>query len=139
MPEHFLIEHQGTIVAIHEGLLKVEIKTAPACGSCEAKAGCLLAENGYRYIEVPSKEAAYRIGDIVTVVSRASQGWKAVLWGYGFPFLLVLTVLILAHIILGNELWAGLAACFSLVFYYTGLFLFRDHFKKAFTFTLKSE
>lgn len=138
MSKHFLIEHEGVVAAIQDDHVTVQIEATLACGNCEAKSACMLAEDGYRYIDVPCDEKSYKIGDHVIVVSDSSQRLKAAWWGYGLPVLVLLAVLSAALVILKNELLAGLAACVGLLLYYAGLFLFREHFKKIFTFKIKN-
>ncbi len=139
MSEHSLIEHEGVVVNIQDDHLTVQIEASLACGNCEAKSACMLSDDGYRYLEIPCSTAAYKIGDRVTVVGDSAQRLKAAWWGYGLPVLVLLTVLILSLKVFRNELWAGLAAFLGLFLYYIGLFLFREHFKKIFTFRIKSK
>lgn len=137
MPEHPLIEHEGVVADIQDDHVTVQIETTLACGNCDAKSACMLTEDGYRYINAPSAEKTYKIGDRVIIISDSSQRLKAAWWGYGLPVLVLLAVLSAALVILKNELWAGFAACFGLLLYYAGLFLFRGHFKKTFQFRIK--
>jgi len=133
------IEHQGTIVEINDGFLKVQVEVIPACGSCQARENCIMAEDGYRYIEIVHDGRPHQVGNVVTVVSRQSQSYKAVVWAYLLPCVCLVSALVIAHEIWKNELLAGLAAGVVLIGYYFVLYLFRDRLKREFTFTLKQE
>ena len=139
MPNTTFIEHQGTIVEINDGFLKVQVEVIPACGSCQARENCMMAEDGYRYLEVVPDGQKHEIGDHVTVVSRQSQSYKAVVWAYLLPFICLVSALVIAHELWKNEFLAGVVAGIVLLGYYFLLYLFRDRLKQEFTFTLKQE
>ena len=62
---------------------------------------------------------------------------RAVLFGYFYPFLLLLLALILFTLVGYSELKAGLFALGSLVPYYLTIYLMRDKIGNAFTFKLE--
>jgi sigma-E factor negative regulatory protein RseC len=78
----------------------------------------------------------YSVGQVVTVLGTTSQGAKAVALAFGLPLLILLTVLIVATEITGNELKSALIALLVLVPYYISLFLFRNKIKRVFSFSI---
>ncbi len=88
-------------------------------------------------IEVPVLNSVHSPGQEVTVLFRESEGMKALFWGYLFPFILVLSTLILFYETTGKEALAGLAALGVLIPYYITLYFFRHSLKRVFNFELE--
>jgi sigma-E factor negative regulatory protein RseC len=79
----------------------------------------------------------FSIGDHVEVLMEKSMGTKAVLLGYFFPFVLLLSTLIIALNIIDHEGFAGLISIAVLVPYYAILYLSRDKLKNKFRFRIR--
>lgn len=82
-------------------------------------------------MDIPDEPGKYEVGEEVQLHISQSAGTKAVFYAYVFPFLLVLTCLIIASEYYG-ELMAGLAAVGILIPYFIVLYLFRNKLKKTF-------
>lgn len=131
--------HQGTIKSIFSDRLEISIISQSACVSCQVKGACSVSDTEEKVIDVDRvKGATYRIGDQVTVVMDQSGATKAVLLGYGLPFLVLLFVLVVATMLSGSEGLAGLLAIGSLAPYYLLLWLLRKRIKKSFQFRIQT-
>ncbi len=140
MPNPALIEHEGVIIEVGTDVLKVRIRPASACGSCEARKACPTAEgSSEKIIDVIRGKRPHSIGDKVVIVLEPAQGVRAVFFGYVMPFLLVFFVLLICNLFWKNELVVGILAIVALVPYYAVLYLFREKIKKIFVFRLKDD
>ncbi len=130
------IEHKGCIESIDGNQIRVRFLAISGCASCHAKGVCSAADMQEKVVEVFDQTNQYQIGETVSIALRQSLGFKALLLGYVFPFLLVLFLLILLSIITQNEVISGVGALAVLIPYYTFLYFNKDKVRKQFTFTL---
>ncbi len=137
MPEK-IVNHDGVIKNVTDQVVEVSILTKAACLSCQIKNACSVSDLEEKVIEVQRlPDKVYKQGEKVKIEMKESLGMKALLWGYVFPFLLVIIVLIIIDVSTKKQGLAGLLAIGSLVPYYFILFLLRDKFRKIFTFSIK--
>jgi sigma-E factor negative regulatory protein RseC len=126
----------GVVESVGEKYLKVKIHNDSACSMCYSKGVCTSLGSGDRIIEVENDNRHDIIpGDVVDVQMISSSGWIAVMFGYIFPFVILLGTLL----IVSSYTTEGLAALISLVIlipYYLLLYLFRVKMRKYFKFTL---
>lgn len=122
---------------MNENALVVNIVNESACSSCHAKGACTVADFQEKEIEIENFTKLYSPGQEVTVLFKESQGFTALFFGYVFPFILVLLVLIVASEITHNELASGLLALAILIPYYVSIYFFRHLFKKVFKFEVE--
>ncbi|MDX9882893.1 MAG: SoxR reducing system RseC family protein [Prolixibacteraceae bacterium] len=132
------IRHTGIVQKVSEDRITVGIISESACASCHAKGACTAADTKDKTVEIVRSSGLYHVGQQVVVIGRSSQGFKALFYGYVFPFVLVITTLFTSTSITGNEGVSGILSLSILVPYYFGLFLFRNKLKKAFEFEIKS-
>ncbi len=132
------IAHNGIVKSINGNVAIVEIQVSSACGSCKAASLCGTSESGNRKIEAKfSPEQNLNVGDEVKVTITRIMGTKAVLLGYGLPFV-VIVIGIFVLISLGvSEGIAALCALVLLAGYYFVLYLFREKIKKEFNFSIE--
>lgn len=76
-------------------------------------------------------------GQQVDVVLEGKLGFKAALFVYFFPFVLLMITLTVVYLLTGNEAVAGLSGLGILVPCYLTLSLFKRKFKRTFEFTLQ--
>lgn len=134
-----VIEHRGIIKEVNQYKLKVNLANTSSCAGCHAKAACNVSDVDQKVIEVLKvDEKQYQVGQSVNVSFEESLGFKALLWGYLFPFLLVLSTLFILFSFTSNEAFSGLGALAVLVPYYFGLLLLRKYFSQTFIFRLKN-
>ena len=131
------IEHDGIVQKADEKSVTVRISSASACSGCHAEGSCALTGKEEKIINI---SGTYNVipGDIVTVVMNKSMGYSAVAFGYIFPFLGVIAILIILASLSVPELIAGLASLAILIPYYIILYFFRNRINNKFIFTLKA-
>ena len=132
-----MIEHEGIIDHIKGDIAHVKIDSVSACASCHAKGACSAADQEEKFLDVPLHGADYKQGDPVSVQVAGHVGFRAVLMGYVYPFLILMAVLIGMLAAGVAELRAGTIALLSIVPYYLLLYLFRNRLSKSFTFSIK--
>jgi sigma-E factor negative regulatory protein RseC len=132
-----LIEHDGIIQQIDGDVAHVKIDTESACGACHAKGVCGAADQEEKFLDIPLYGAHYTQGENVRVQVARNLGFRAVVIGYVYPFLLVMAVLVSLVLLDVNEQRAGLLALLSLIPYYLILYLVRKQIGSKFTFSLK--
>jgi len=136
-PDHNTIDHEGIVEQVDGELAKVRIISQSACASCHAKGACSASDTEEKFIDVPIHGDVIKSGERVTVHVARKLGMKAVAYGYFYPFLLLMLVLIALSAAGVSELRSGLLALGSLIPYYTGLFIFRKKVETKFSFSLR--
>jgi sigma-E factor negative regulatory protein RseC len=132
-----MIEHEGIIDQITDNVAHVKIQSVSACASCHAKGVCSAADQEEKYLDVPLPDSRYLQGGHVVVQVAKRLGFRAVALGYGYPFLLLMAVLVGMLAAGAPELQAGIAALLSMIPYYLVLYLFRKRISNTFTFSIK--
>jgi sigma-E factor negative regulatory protein RseC len=79
----------------------------------------------------------YHVGQEVVVSASKDVANRALLLGFGLPFLLLVSVLLLATRFIANEGVVALVALGSLVPYYVLLWLFRYRIQRQISFQLE--
>ena len=132
-----VIEHEGTIREIRDGKARVAFLAKSACAHCQLKGVCSASEIEDKEVEVDVPGHTYQVGEKVNIVLARSLGIKALMYGYIFPFLLLMITLFVVYGITAEEIVSGLAALFVLVPYYGGLYLFRTRIGQEFKFFVR--
>lgn len=127
--ENSTFVHAGKVSRITNDTVFVSLDDNIHCESCRAKAACGISESKNKEIEILDPGQRFEINENVNVVLKKALGLKAVFWAYVFPFILVISVLIIASQLM-LEWQAGLIALFSLVPYYGLLHLLNSFFRK---------
>lgn len=131
------IKHSGVIDSINDRCVKVRILQSSACSGCKVASHCNASETKEKLIEVPAFQSnSFHVGDHVTIVADASVGFKASIYGYILPLLLMVATLIIVLQTTQSEGTAALSALGILVPYYLGLYLLRNHLKRKLTFEI---
>lgn len=126
-----VVKHEGVISKIANNVVTVSLTGNINCEACHAKGACGAAESGPKEIEVYNATQSLKLNETVEVLLRKDLGLKAVFWAYVFPFILLISVLLISSSIY-KEWIAGLLAIAVLVPYYFMLYVLRNTFKKAF-------
>jgi sigma-E factor negative regulatory protein RseC len=131
-----IIEHEGIVQKSDNKSVTVKISSASACSGCHAEGYCTLSGVEEKIIEIPG---SYNVGsgDNVTILMKKSTGYSAVLLGYVYPLIIMISTLVMMIRLSVPELTAGLISILILIPYYFVLWLFRKRISKNFTFTLK--
>lgn len=130
--------HAGVVQEVSENKITVVIVNASACSSCHASGACLASDLKEKEIEISHFSGDYHPGQMVNVVGRISQGYRAAFYGYLLPFGVVFVTLILGVTLTKSEGFAGLLSLAVLVPYYTILYFFRNKIKRSFDFEISS-
>ena len=133
------ISHSGIIHSITDGCIRVQIVQTSACAACKVASHCNAAESKIKIVDVMSNNTSgYKVGQEVTVWASKDVANRALMLGFGVPFLLLICVLMVALKLTGNEGIAALAAIASLVPYYVALWLMRDKIQQHISFNLEN-
>ena len=133
------ISHSGIIHSITDGCIRVQIVQTSACAACKVASHCNAAETKIKIVDVMSNNTSgYKVGQEVTVWASKDVANRALMLGFGIPFLLLICVLMVALKLTGNEGIAALAAIASLVPYYVALWLMRDKIQQHISFNLEN-
>lgn len=131
------ISHSGIIKSIEDNCVKVQIVQTSACAACKVASHCNAAESKVKIVDVFTPETAhYQVGQEVVVWASKDVANRALLLGFGAPFLLLICVLLMALRLLDDEGLAALAALASLVPYYLALWVMKDRIQKQISFQL---
>ncbi|MBR6841329.1 MAG: SoxR reducing system RseC family protein [Prevotella sp.] len=129
------ISHSGVIEQILDGCVKVRIVQTSACAACKVAAHCNAAESKIKIVDVfCSDNSTYQVGQDVVVWASKDVANKALLLGFGIPFLLLICVLLIALRFTSEEGIAALTALGSLVPYYFMLWLLRKKIQRQIAF-----
>lgn len=132
------ISHTGVIERIEGGSMKVRIVQTSACAACKVASHCNAAESKVKIVDVFGCDTTnYSTGQEVTVWASKDVANKALLLGFGVPFLLLVSVLMIALRLTASEGVAALVALGSLVPYYFVLWLLRDRIQRGISFQIE--
>ena len=126
-----IVKHEGVVSKITNDVVTISLKGNINCEACNAKAACGVSESNSKEIEVSNSSQSLKLNENVEVLLKKNLGLKAVFWAYVFPFILMLTVLLITSTLV-QEWIAGLLSIAVLIPYYLLLYVLRNTFKKAF-------
>lgn len=133
------ISHSGIVESIEDGCVKVRIVQTSACAACKVAGYCNAAESKEKIVDVFGDAAAKElaVGQQVTVTTSGQVAAKALLWGFGLPFVLMVAVLVLVLWLTGSEGKAALSGLTALVPYYILLWLLRNRMRQQLAFSIE--
>lgn len=133
-----MIEHEGIIHNINGNQLTICITQNSACSDCHAKGACMAADTKEKMVNVLDNSGQFKLHERVMLMGKTSIGYKAVLWAFVIPLIVLVGVIIAAtsvwHV---GELHAALLALATLVPYYLILYLLRHKMSEKLAFTIK--
>jgi positive regulator of sigma E activity len=132
-----IIYHKGTVKKSDERSVTVSIITGTACSGCHAEGTCGISGKTEKIVEVRGYYNV-RPGDEVTLKIRQSAGFRAVILAYFFPFMILVTGLVIFSSFHASELTAGGLSVALLVPYFAFLYLLRSRINDRFVFTLNA-
>ncbi len=132
------IEHEGIVVKTGPDRVTVKMIVKSACASCQVKAACNLAETEEKIVEVKTGRNQFIVGQRVTVGMKKRQGYRALLLGYLFPFVILVFFLILFQKLGFSDGWSALWAFSLLSLYYFILYLTRKKLDKKFSYSVSA-
>lgn len=132
------ISHRGVVESIEEDCVKVRILQTSACAACKVSSHCHAAESKEKIVEVlDANISRFEIGQDVMVWTSPGVANKALVLGFGMPFLLLLVVLVTVLYMTNHEGVAALAALGALIPYYFLLWLRRDDLRQRLSFHIE--
>jgi sigma-E factor negative regulatory protein RseC len=128
------VTHPGFIKSISGNKAEVAIIAKSGCASCEINGSCSVSDTSEKMIDVklPDGEDEYRIGQAVTIKMKQSNGTWAIMFGYVFPFVVIVATLVFLTALNLDQGLAGILSLSMLIPYYFALYLSRNVFKKSF-------
>ncbi len=137
MGEGQTIDHLGFVESVKDQMATIKINSQSACAACHAKGACTAADQEEKILTVSTKGMEVHPGEMVKVLIAKRTGLRAVAWGYVYPFLLLMIILLTLSSLGFSELKAGLWSLASLVPYYIVLFFLKDWLTNSFTFKMQ--
>ena len=132
------IKHAGVVDGVEGECVRVRILQSSACSACKVAAHCNASETKEKIIDVMDADAShYQKGDQVMVVADTAVGFRASLYGYLLPLVLMVVTLVAVLAASHSEGLAALSALGILIPYYVLLFLMRNKLRNRFSFTLE--
>lgn len=135
------MEHDARIVAVYpeEKRVEAQMRVSSACGSCKAKAVCGGGESEERIVSAyTSHPEIYKVGDEVSISIEQIMGYKAIVFSYIVPLVVMLVALVLTHSRWG-DLVAGLSALGACALYFVVLAFFRKRLEKVIVFSVRNK
>ena len=133
-----MIEHEGIIDSINGNQFTIRILQNSACSECHAKSACMAADTKEKIVDVIDSSGQFKLYERVLLFGKTSIGYKAILWAFVLPLILLIVVIFAAtsiwHI---GELQAALLALVALVPYYAFLYVIRRKMGEKLAFTIK--
>ena len=131
------ISHSGIIESIDERCIHVRIVQTSACAACKVASYCNAAESKEKIVDVYKPAGNLKVGDAVTVTASSQIATQALLYGFAYPFVLLVVVLVAVLWLTDNEATAGLSALAALLPYYGVLYLLRKRHRELFAFDIE--
>ena len=132
------IEHEGRVVSVADGLVRVGVEAGEACGACAARKQCAMGHaSDHKIIDVATPDALrYKTGERVMVASQGRVGAMAVALGYVSPLVVLIAVLICCIGVGASELFSAIVAISAVAVYYAVLYALRRAISKKVNFTI---
>jgi sigma-E factor negative regulatory protein RseC len=132
------IKHSGVVENIVGDCVSVRIVQTSACAACKVASHCNAAESKEKLVDVRCvNSAAYKKGQQVVVTASTEVAARALLLGFGLPFVVLVSVLFIVLQVSGNEALAALSGLAALLPYYVALYLFRNRIREQLSFAIE--
>lgn len=130
------IIHKGVLRENAEGKLEVEITDQVECNTCHVKGSCSAGGMKEKYFSVEAGLNDFQAGEMVAVHLSMKTAFKALLWAYILPLIILVLAIVIAGAVL-SEVYAGLIALGVLALYYSVIYLAKNYFNKEFSLHIK--
>ena len=133
------ISHSGIVESIREGCVQVRILQTSACAACKVAGHCHASESKEKIVDVLNvgDTSRLKVGDSVVVSASRDVANRALLLGFGLPFLILVSVLFIMLQLVSDEGLAALAALSALLPDYGLLYLLRDKIQQKMAFSIE--
>lgn len=133
-----MIEHEGIIDNINGNQITIRITQNSACSECHAKSACMAADTKQKMVDVVDDSNQFKLNEHVILLGKTSIGYRAILWAFVIPLILLITVIVATTSIWHfNELQGAMMALFALIPYYSFLYFARFKMGEKLAFTIK--
>jgi len=136
------ISHEGIIDRIDEkaNLVQVRIVQSTACSACKIAGHCNASESKEKTIDVRLDTAPenIKIGQSVIVWASRNVAGRALLLGFGLPFVLMIFTLVLILLLTQSEGLAAMSGIAVLLPYYLVLWLYRKRIAEGISFQIEA-
>lgn len=133
------ITHSGIVESVAERSVVVRILQTSACAACKVAGHCNASEAKEKLVDVYCDNAAvYTAGQAVVVSASRDVVGRALLLGFGVPFVVLVGVLFAVYRLTGDEGVAALSGLAALVPYYLLLWLLRNQIDQRISFQIES-
>ncbi|HON19284.1 MAG TPA: SoxR reducing system RseC family protein [Salinivirgaceae bacterium] len=116
--------------------MEIIIQPSSACVSCQVKGYCSSAESSQKILTIP-RQAEFAVGDDVVVRITESQGYKALLYAYGIPILILLTGLFWGNYNSLPEWETAIISFILLAAYFFSIYRWGKKLTKSFEFQIE--
>ena len=132
------IAHSGVIERIEGDHVQVRIVQTSACAACKVAGYCSAAESKEKLVDVLHADIRHlKVGDPVVVTAPSRIATQALLWAFGVPFIVMVSVLVTVLSLTHHEGLAALSGLLALLPYYGVLYLLRGRMARQFTFSIQ--
>lgn len=130
-----IIQHQGEIVSIEGGHVRIMIVQQAACSGCKVRSMCSASESKDKIMDVYDLSAGkrYKVGDTVRVCGTLAMGKRAVLLAFGIPLFVTIVCMFVClgmfHLgeLLTSAIWLGVMCAYFYI-----LYIYRDRLSRKF-------
>lgn len=130
--------HDGKVIAVEPGLVRVEMHVVSACSSCKAHEKCAFVDKDDKVVEVETPDwKEYHEGDTVIVSVNEGLGLLAVLLAYFLPAVLLIAAVVVLSLLTKSEALAAVIPIALIAIYFIILYKLRDSLQRKFTFGIK--
>lgn len=133
------ISHSGIVESISEGCVHVRILQTSACAACKVAGHCNASESKEKIVDVlnAGNTSGLKVGDSVVVSASRDVAKNALFLGFGVPFLILVSVLLMMLKVFSDEGLAAIIALLSLIPYYYVLYLKREKIQQKISFSIE--
>lgn len=131
------ISNQATVIKVKGNIVVAEVESKSACLGCSVQKSCYIKSCASRIIEIPCDHASTFVpGETVTVYMEQSCAWKAVIYAYILPLLLVITTIVTSILWGMEDIVAALYGLMVLIPYYLILYISKVWIKRRINFSI---
>lgn len=132
------IRHKGVVREVSEQSYRISVERRASCQGCAAKSFCNLSDDENELLTVKKyPHQSHQVGDEVTVLLSEELGRKAVIFGYLFPFIVLILGIFIPAAWNVSQGASGLIGLSAVAVYYLVLSFFRKKLNKKFVFRME--
>jgi len=115
---------EGVVQKIEGHYVYVLMQINSACAGCHAKSICIPSQSKNELLKIKNSEnVAFLEGEKVFIEMEQKLGGKALRIGFLYPFIILMTLIILIYKITSHDLLTAFSALTGVILYYFSLYL----------------